>query len=104
MKLSLTEQETIIRYNREEKEVIIDTYNPFDFREYVKRCSSYPDDCKLLHFFKSPEGEIIGGEFVLSSKKLITIRNTIPSRNLTEEQRKVLSERMKGVKHDDKTE
>lgn len=104
MKLSLIEQETIIRYNRAENQVIIDTYNLFDFREYLKRCMNYPDDFKLLQYFKSSDGDIIGGEFVLSSKKLVTIRNTIPSRKLTEEQRKALSKRMKGVKHDDKTE
>ena len=48
MKLSLAEQETIIRYAADEKIVHIDTANPNDIAYYDKLCKERPDYIKCV--------------------------------------------------------
>lgn len=82
MGLSLSEQETIITFNREEKDMEIYTFDPKLIRVFSKFSQEHPELCTHAE----PATEMHAHVFVLE-KGLVSIR---PKRVLTDEQREAL--------------
>ena len=87
MALTLLEQETIITFNREEREAEIYTFDPKMIRIFTKFSEEHPDLCQHVE----PATELHAHVFTLE-KGLLTIR---PKRMLSEEQREAARERVR---------
>lgn len=87
MALTLLEQETIITFNREEREAEIYTFDPKMIRIFTKFAQEHPDLCR----HDEPATEMHAHVFTLE-KGLLTIR---PKRMLSEEQREAARERVR---------
>ena len=85
-KLSLLEQETIILFNRAEKEATIYTHEPSLIKKLTELCEAAPK----VYTKKSDNGA--GGITYTLPKKLISIRTAREKKVLTEEQKKTLRE------------
>lgn len=85
--LTKYEQETIINYNNEEKTATIFTYDRSLIRKLDKRLSDYPE------ITKTKSGDDFA-EYILPKRWL---KVGFP-RQLTDEQRSAMSERMKAVR------
>jgi hypothetical protein len=88
LKLTLLEQETIFNWNREEKEASIYTCEPSLKAKLKKLAAEYPEIYKLYKEDK------YSAEYIVP-KNLITVRTPRAKKELSEEQRKALSERAK---------
>lgn len=87
-KLSLLEQETIILFNREEKEADVYTHEPSLIKKLDNLCKTSPD------VFVKREDNGAGGITYTLPKKLISIRTPRPKKELSEEEKNALRERM----------
>ena len=87
-KLSLLEQETIILFNREEKDADVYTHEPSLKKKLDKLCETTPGE------FVKREDNGVGGVTYTLPKKLISIRTPRPKKALSEEERIALRERM----------
>lgn len=83
-KLSLLEQETIILFNREEKEAEVSTHEPSLKKKLDKLCNTSPD------VFIKREDNGAGGVTYTVLKNLISIRTPREKKKLTGEQKKAL--------------
>lgn len=86
MKLSLTEQETIIRYDRAGTEAIVYTFDP-PVKRKLASMSKVFEDVKLLN---SDNGSV---EYMLP-KNLITIRKPHKKRSLSEKEKEAIANRL----------
>lgn len=87
-KLSLEEQETIIRWDRKENDAIVYTCDPSIKRKLKKMAEAYPEKCYLI---KEDQHSVE----IKCPIKQISIREPRKRKALTEEQRSALSERAK---------
>ena len=98
MAVSLCEQETTINIMRDGETAQIytsDTTMMTKLDKFVER-----DDCpdwKLVREQFSREGELVGKVYE-TKKQLVSFRASIVKRELTEEQRQALSERLKALR------
>ena len=90
----LEEQETHINYSRLEKFCTIWTSDSTTITKLDKLCESSPDYYKLVNVGKY-KGKVVNKEYQIADKTLISFRSGKIKRELTEEQRKALSERAK---------
>lgn len=87
-KLSLLEQETIILFNREEKEADVYTHEPSLKKKLDNLCKTSPD------VFVKREDNGVGGITYTLPKKLISIRTPREKKTLSEEQKKALRKQL----------
>lgn len=87
-KLSLLEQETIILFNREEKEADVYTHEPSLKKKLDKLCKTSPD------VFVKREDNGAGGVTYTLPKNLISIRSPREKKTLSEEQKKALRKQL----------
>lgn len=91
MALTKYEQETIINYNRGEREVSIYSADPVVIRKLDALCEEQPNVYRLEKEWKEMDsGEICGKSYILSDKRLIRFGK---KREYTEEQREELRKR-----------
>lgn len=86
MKLSLTEQETIIRYDRAGKETLVYTFEHPVKRKLASMAKEF-EDVKLLN---SDNGSV---EYTIP-KNLITIRKPHKKRSLSEKEKEAIVNRL----------
>ena len=87
MKLTKSEKETIICYNEQEREAIVESCNKALIRRLDGLCNTYPDNCSLGH-------EDAHGKRFIIPKKWVRINPPRQSR-MTLEQREAASARLK---------
>lgn len=95
MSLSRYEQETSIWYNNEDDMAICYTCNKALMNKLDKYCANYPD----TYNFKRDivyDGIVVGKEYIFP-KKLVSFRSP-STKSISDEQRQVLSERMKTLR------
>lgn len=85
------EQETIISFNAAE-----DTADPVYIRKLDKLTEKNPEQFKLGCVEKC-QGEIVAKRYIFP-KRFISIRSKDVKRELSEEQRRELAERLKGIR------
>ena len=95
MALTRYEQETIINYNRAEKEVSVYSSDPVVMRKLDSLCEEQPLVYKLEKEYR-PQGseEICAKAYTIADKKLIRFAK---KREMTEEQREELKQRGKAM-------
>lgn len=93
--ISKVEQEVLINFNAAEKMASIWTQDPVFIRKLDKLCIENPEQFKSGRESKV-NGRVVG-KFYECDKKLISIRSKSIKREMTEEQKKMASERMKKI-------
>lgn len=91
--IPISEQETVIQFNRDGKGCTIWTSDSTTITKLDKLCKSSPKFYKLKEETKTQDGETAGKFYELSDKKMISFRGT--KREYTEEQRALMAERMR---------
>lgn len=89
--ISRIEQEVIVTMNAAESEAEVYAIDPVYIRKLDKLCKSDPDHYKLL------KQDGYSKTYTVTNKKLISFRPAREKRNLSEEQRAILSERMRAA-------
>ena len=99
MAVSLIEQETTISFNRLEKSVDVWTSDTTMMTKLDHLCESSPENYKCIESsgFKLNPKEIASKRYRISDKSLITLRSKKIERDLTEEQREELRDRMRSL-------
>lgn len=87
IRLSFEEQETIIRWDKKNKEAVIYTHEPSLKRKLEAMAKAYPEEIKLE---KADNGSV---EYILP-KNLVSIRSPRQGRKLSEEEKRQLAERL----------
>ena len=95
IKLSFEEQETIITWDRKNKEVNLYTHEPSLKRKLAAMAKAYPAEIKLK---KADNGSV---EYILP-KNLVSIRSPRAGRKLSEEEKKEIAERLAKGRSDKK--
>ena len=96
MGLSRYEQEVIINFNAEENEISLYTANPVWIRKMDKLIEQNPEQFRQGRV-ERVKGEIVSKEYFFP-KRFVSIRSKDLKRNLSEEQRKELAERMNNTR------
>lgn len=89
--ISRIEQEVIITMNAAESEAEVYAVDPVYVRKLDKLCERDPEHYKLL------KQDAYSKTYIVTNKKLISFRPAREKRELSEEQRAILSERMKST-------
>lgn len=89
-KLTLEEQETIVNIMADDKTASIYTCIPAHIRKLDKLCEKYPEQYKLESYNDYSKTYSV-------PKKLIRFGSPAAKKNLTEEQKEILRERMKRI-------
>lgn len=97
--IPVSEQETVIQFNREGKTCKVWTSDSTMITKLDKLCKTAPDYYKQIKDTKTRDGEPAGKFYEIADKKLVSLRSTKVSRVLTEEQRKEMAERLRSAKH-----
>ena len=95
---SLMEQETIINFNREEKEVSVYTADPTMIRKLDRFCSEQPEYFKCVDVTRYQDGEIAAKFYSIASKKLVSIHKKASTREMTDEERIAAAERLRSFR------
>lgn len=91
MSLSRLEQETVINFNAEEGQADLYTADPVWIRKLDGLCEKNPEQFRMIEEHRAG-GKVISRRYIFP-KQLITIRSKTMKRDLTDEQRELLSER-----------
>ena len=92
--MSRAEQETIITIGALDKAADVCTNDPAYWRKLDKKCEQHPDEYKLTKIHRTKDGLILCKWYEVPRKLVRFAAPTVP-RELTEEQRAELRERMK---------
>lgn len=92
--MSRAEQETIITIGALDKTADVCTNDPTYWRKLDKKCEQHPDEYKLTKIHRTKDGLILCKWYEVPRKLVRFGTPTVP-RELTEEQRAELRERMK---------
>lgn len=93
MGMSLEEQETVIQFNRSDEHATVYSSDSTMITKLDRLCKSSPDYFKMTKAERDKDGHIISKFYSVANKSLISLRSKIMERNLTEEERQILSER-----------
>lgn len=94
---SVSEQETVIQFNRDQQHATIYTSDRMTMTKLDKRCKESPEFYSLERVEHDQEGNVVGKFYKLSNKQLISFRSKKNSRVLSEEQKAVYAERMRNI-------
>lgn len=99
MGLALSEQETVIRIGREEQEAVVYTSDTTMMTRLDKLADPENEKAplwKLKEVHRSRSGEVVAKTYT-TNKRLVSFRAGIVTRDLTEEQKAELAERMRNA-------
>lgn len=94
MGVPLEEQETVIQFNRTDSHATIYTSDSTMMTKLDKMCEAAPENYKLDRE-ETIDGAVIGKFYTLADKTRVSFRSKKMERNLSEEERRKLSERAK---------
>lgn len=89
------EMETTMNFTRTDKEVSIWTNDTVMYTKFDKLCTTAPDIYQCTEVGRDRDGDIISKTYRMADKSLLSFRTRHIKRELTPEQRAVLSERSK---------
>lgn len=93
MGMSLEEQETVIQFNRTDDHATVYTSDSTMMTKLDRLCKSSPKFYKKTREEKDREGHIVGKFYSVTNKSLVSLRSKKVEKNLSEEERQILSER-----------
>lgn len=94
MGVPLNEQETGISWYRTEKGCIIYTSDSTVMTKLDKRCVDSANNYKCVHVQKDEDGNVISKQYELKDKTLISFRGRKVKRELSEDERKRMTEHL----------
>ena len=97
--IPVSEQETVIQFNRDGKTCNIWTSDSTMITKLNKLCKSSPELYKLTKSCKTQDGEFAGNQYLLTNKKLVSLRSSKVTRVMTDEQKAAAAERMRKIKN-----
>ena len=95
MGVSLEEQETVIQFNRTDEHATVYTSDSTMMTKLDRLCKSSPKFYKKTREEKDREGHIVGKCYSVANKSLVSLRTKKVEKNLSEEERQILSDRAK---------
>ncbi len=90
---ALSEQETTINYNREEKGMDVWTADRTVMTKLDRLCETAPENYKCIDTAYDRDGNLISKQYKVADKSLLTFRQR--KKTVTEEQRQMASDRMR---------
>lgn len=94
----IAEQETVIQFDRDNKKCTIWTSDSTMMTKLDKLCKSTPTYYKFVRETKTQDGNLVGKYYELLDKKLLSFRTSIIKRELSDEQKAIMIERLRKVK------
>jgi len=91
----ISEQETVIQFDRDSLGCTVWTSDSTMMTRLDKLCKSAPTYYKLVRETKTQDGDLVGKYYNLSNKKMISFRSKIVKRELSEEQKTIMTERLR---------
>ena len=91
------EQETTISFSRDSDMVDIWTSDTTMMTKLNKLCKNAPNDYKCIEVGRFDDNSIANKRYIINSKRLLSFRSAIKKRDITEEQRAELSQRMRDM-------
>ena len=92
---ALSEQETTINYNREEKTVDVWTSDRTVMTKLDRLCETAPENYKCIDIAKTKDGELISKRYTIADKSLLSFRSKKVKVSLSEEQKRANAERLR---------
>lgn len=92
---ALSEQETTINYNREEKTVDVWTSDRTVMTKLDRLCETAPENYKCIDIAKTRDGELISKRYTIADKSLLSFRSKKVKVSLSEEQKQAKAERLR---------
>ena len=92
---ALSEQETSINYNREEKTVDVWTSDRTVMTKLDRLCETAPENYRCIDIAKTKDGELISKLYTIADKSLLSFRSKKVKANLSEEQKQANAERLR---------
>lgn len=98
--IPLDEQETTITFRRTDKDADIWTNDRTMITKLDKLCEKSPDNYKCIDVgrYVNDRDQIMDKKYRISDKTLISFRSAKIHRELTDEQKKEMAERLRGAK------
>ncbi len=96
------EREVIIRFSDADSEASLYTANPVWIRKFDKLVAENPEDFREVKK-ETYQGKVIAKDYTFP-KRFLTVRSKDIKQNLTDEQRKAMSDRMKAMRAKHKTD
>ena len=90
---ALSEQETTINYNREEKTANVWTSDSTVMTKFDKLCETAPENYRCIEVAKTRDGELLSKEYEIADKSLLTFRQR--KTVMSEEARQANAERLR---------
>lgn len=92
---ALSEQETTINYNREEKTADVWTSDRTVMTKLDRLCETAPENYKCIDIAKTKDGELISKRYTIADKSLLSFRSKKVKVSLSEEQKQANAERLR---------
>ena len=107
MGVPISEQETVIRFGRDSDECEIYTSDSTMLTKLDKLAAEENEEAplwKVKEEHRTKNGHELVGKTYVTNKRLVSFRSRIVTRELTEEQKKELADRMRKAREGKKTE
>ena len=91
----ISEQETVIQFNREDKGCRIWTSDSTMITKLDKRCKLAPDYYTMTKLTRTQDGEVAGKYYEIKDKSLLSFRTLKVERVMSDEQKKAAAERLR---------
>jgi hypothetical protein len=92
---ALSEQETTINYNREEKTADVWTSDRTVMTKLDRLCETAPENYRCIDIAKTRDGELISKQYTIADKSLLSFRSKKVKVSLSEEQKQANAERLR---------
>jgi hypothetical protein len=92
---ALSEQETTINYNREEKTADVWTSDRTVMTKLDRLCETAPENYRCIDIAKTRDGELISKRYTIADKSLLSFRSKKVKVSLSEEQKQANAERLR---------
>lgn len=91
------EQETTISFYRDGKLVDVWTSDTTMMTKFDRKCVESPEDYKCIEVGKSLDGLLTNKRYTIKNKKLVSFRSATTKREISDEQRNALAQRMRSL-------
>ena len=91
------EQETTISFSRDGKEADVWTSDITMMTKLDKLCNDSPNEYKCIEVGRSLDGLLTNKRYTIKNKKLLSFRSATTKREISDEQRKALAQRMRDL-------
>ena len=91
------EQETTISFSRDNNDVDVWTSDTTMMTKLDRLCENSPNEYRCIEVGKSLDGLLANKRYTIKNKKLVSFRSATTKREISDEQRKALAQRMRDL-------